>query len=91
MTELEKMWTRLEAHQPTADKLGYGAEWTRMCRLKTEEAKVAAWEAAWAAADAAWLVYEDASRGAELVYEDASRGAAAADSVMLQKAKKTRT
>lgn len=79
MTEQEKMWTGLEAHQPTADKLGYGVAWTRMCRLKTEEAFSAAWEAAWAAADAALLVYEEASKSAD-----------AADSVMqyIQKANK---
>ena len=82
MTELEKMWTALEAHQPTADKMGYGVAWSRMCELKTEEAMEAAWQAASAAADAAWFVYEDASRGAD-----------AAHSVIqyIQKAKKTRT
>ena len=71
MTELEKMWTALEAHQPTADKMGYGVAWSRMCELKTEEAMGAAWQAASAAADDAWFVYEDASRGADLLRQHA--------------------
>ena len=27
----DEMWTRLEAHQPFADRRGYGQQWASMC------------------------------------------------------------
>jgi hypothetical protein len=46
----DKMWERLAAHQPYADKRGYGPEWARMCAERTRAAAWAADAAAWAAA-----------------------------------------
>ena len=52
MSEIEKMWTVLSAHQPIADKLGYGVEWARMCRERTPEAAALAANAVWPTAGA---------------------------------------
>ena len=54
---LEEMWSMLAAHQPFADRRGYGAAWAAMCAEKTEAAADAA---AWAAeaAEAAWAAEE---------------------------------
>jgi len=52
MNEIEKMWTALEAHQPTADKKGYGKEWARMCSERTVEAAALAANAVWPTAGA---------------------------------------
>lgn len=46
---LEEMWSMLAAHQPFADRRGYGAAWAAMCAEKTEAAAEAA---AWAAEEA---------------------------------------
>ena len=58
MSGMEKMWIELTEHQPIADARGYGAQWQRMCELKTQEAANAAGEAAWdvmvAAGGAGW-------------------------------------
>ena len=66
MTELEKMWTALEAHQHIADKKGYGVEWARMCSERTPEAAALAANAVWptvGADDAAYAAYAaDAAR-----------------------------
>ena len=46
MTELEKMWTALSAHQPIADRMGYGTQWQCMCNQRTTMAADAAHAAA---------------------------------------------
>jgi len=53
MNTFDEMWKRLKAHQPRADKRGYGKEWKRMCTERTPQAAEAASDAAWAAGDAA--------------------------------------
>ena len=75
--KLDEMWAALEAHQPRADKRGYGREWRVMCAKRTPEAaRAAAWaaqrcvsadaeDAAWAAADAAWTAMVTAKASAE--------------------------
>lgn len=80
MTNLDKMWKELETHQPIADKKGYGAEWARMCELKTKEAAAAARGAAWpvvaaAAAASAAVAAADAMAAAEAVAAAASKRA----------------
>ena len=70
MTTLDKMWVRLEAHQPYADKHGYGPAWAEMCRDRTVEAADAAWDAAWDA----WA----AAKGAAGASARAAAGAAGA-------------
>jgi len=55
MTTIDQMWEKFEAHQPEADRLGYGEAWRRMCEERTEEAAAAAAVAdAWAASAAAF-------------------------------------
>jgi hypothetical protein len=34
---LDEMWARLEAHQPYADKRGYGPAWKQMCQDRTRK------------------------------------------------------
>lgn len=59
MTDLTEMWEALGQYQPYADKHGFGEEWRRMCKERTESA---AWAAAWAAAkDAAEAAAEAAA------------------------------
>lgn len=64
--KLEEMWTALSAHQPTADRLGYGVEWSRMCSERTPEAAALAANAVWPTAgadDANYAAYAaDAAR-----------------------------
>ena len=52
MTIIDHMWEKFAAHQPKADRLGYGAAWRRMCEERTDEAAEVAWAAAWAAKSA---------------------------------------
>jgi hypothetical protein len=54
MNTIEQMWQKFEAHQPEADRLGYGEAWRRMCEERTAVAADAAAAAAWAARGAAW-------------------------------------
>ena len=55
---IDLMWEKFEAHQPEADRLGYGEAWRRMCEERTEEAARAAaarsCERSWAAVADAW-------------------------------------
>ena len=53
MTTLDQMWEKFEAHQPVADRLGYGEAWRRMCEERTVEAADAAADAAWEVEDPA--------------------------------------
>jgi hypothetical protein len=62
---LDEMWERLEAHQPFADKRGYGPAWKQMCQDRTRQTAEAVgeslWEdhnrnAAWAAWSAGWAM-----------------------------------
>jgi len=55
MSTLDEMWARIEAHQPIADKRGYGTEWAKMRRERTPRAAFAAQRAAeWAVNNAEW-------------------------------------
>jgi hypothetical protein len=54
MTKLDEMWAALENYQKYADADGHGESWSKMCKLKTEDA---AWDAAGAAAIAVAVVY----------------------------------
>jgi hypothetical protein len=38
MTTIDQMWQKFAAHQPVADRLGYGEAWRRMCEERTEDA-----------------------------------------------------
>jgi hypothetical protein len=51
---LARMWERLAAHQPFADKRGYGDAWKIMCEQRTQAA-------AEAAEDALLRVYDEAA------------------------------
>jgi len=75
MTTLDEMWQRLEAHQPYADKYGYGPAWMIMCKTRKPQA---AWDAACAAGDAAWAAWDAAraARDAACAARGAARGAA---------------
>jgi hypothetical protein len=62
---LDEMWERLEAHQPFADKRGYGPAWKQMCQDRTRQTAEAVgdalWKehnlnAAWAAWSAGWTL-----------------------------------
>ena len=62
---LDEMWERLEAHQPFADKRGYGPAWKQMCEERTRQTADAVsdllWKehnrnAAWAAWSAGWAM-----------------------------------
>jgi hypothetical protein len=62
---LDEMWERLEAHQPFADKRGYGPAWKQMCQDRTRQTAEAVgeslwkernWDAAWAAWSAGWAM-----------------------------------
>ncbi len=62
---LDEMWSRLEAHQPFADKRGYGPAWKHMCDERTKDVAEATgvllWRerkqsAAWAAWSAGWTL-----------------------------------
>ena len=83
MTELEKMWTELEAHQPTADRKGYGEAWAHMCSERTQEDANAAFAAALAAAASSADAYAyaahaaNAARAALAAYAHTSNAAAA--------------
>jgi len=55
VSDLKKMWARLEQHQSFADERGYGDAWKTMCKERTPEAaKAAAYSAEVVGADAAW-------------------------------------
>ena len=62
----QAMWTALEAHQPVADRRGYGTEWARMCSKRTEKAAYAAADAARVAVAAFAALY--ASRAVDPDY-----------------------
>ena len=73
MTDLNEMWSRLEAHQPFADARGYGDAWAKLCRERTPELvemAAAAWAAAACAAEAVYAAAADAKLSAEYA-EDA--------------------
>jgi hypothetical protein len=58
---LDEMWERLEAHQPFADKRGYGPAWKQMCEERTRQTADAVSDLLWKehnrnAAWAAWSV-----------------------------------
>ena len=58
---LDEMWSRLEAHQPFADKRGYGPAWKQMCEERTRQTADAVSDLLWKdhnrnAAWAAWSV-----------------------------------
>jgi hypothetical protein len=63
MTDLTKMWEALAAHQPVADRRGYGPAWAEMCDKKTEEAARNAAHRA-AASEAARVTDSDAAYAA---------------------------
>lgn len=70
-TDMAIMWARLEAHQPSADRRGYGAEWRKMCEERTAEAARAAALAARAATYGAGDLVRKinaAARAAEAAY-----------------------
>ena len=46
MTDLNEIWARIEAHQPSADRRGFGLEWRVMCEERTNIAAEAAVRAA---------------------------------------------
>ena len=54
MSSIDQMWEKFEAHQPEADRLGYGAAWRRMCEERTEDAAENAWVAANVVSEAVW-------------------------------------
>jgi len=76
---LEEMWNRLAAHQPFADRRGYGPEWARMCAERSEAAAREAHAAAEAVVDAAWVAWADALAVDAQWAADAAWVAAAAD------------
>jgi hypothetical protein len=44
---LDEMWERLEAHQPFADKRGYGTAWRQMCEERTRQTADAVGDLLW--------------------------------------------
>lgn len=98
MTDLNEMWQELERYQPYAEKRGFGAEWLRMCRERTEKAahvaadaagdaaRAAAWYAAWAAEAA--VAAARAARDARAEWAAAAAARDAALSVTSRKIRK---
>ena len=56
---LDEMWERLEAHQPFADKRGYGPAWKQMCQDRTRQTAEAVGESLWEEhnRNAAWAAW----------------------------------
>jgi hypothetical protein len=69
---IDQMWEQLAQHQPVADELGYGSEWRRMCKERTENAADVAADAAAdadaCAAAAAWAAAVVLDNAAEAEY-----------------------
>jgi len=72
--DIENMWERLAQYQPFADAKGYGEAWARMCEERTQDAALAAANAARDAANVAWANMT-AVWGAEDAAEDTVKDA----------------